>query len=221
MRAVSQPPLRVDRFTWLTLHLNDEILDRVTIHGMPDRDQIASLAREAADAVFGNMPYPTREGRFSAGPAGEFSLKMGERQEKTVQFEMRGPKLDADYEQKRVYATLGAAANQLRGSENPGLVIMDSDADLGLHLNHPATIYEMLRTEPWARPLAGVAIVSQMFTTDEVLREVRPNRIVTIIPGFNADALTTTLMPHLRPCERGHLHVDTLVEPPKRCEVPF
>jgi hypothetical protein len=119
---------------------------------------------------------------------------------------------------QRLFLTIQRAAKQLEAVDAPGLVILDVEGDLGLHRQLTGTA-KMLSSEPWARGVAGVAVMASFCTIDEASGEWWTGNVMTIVPGPMADALADTLLPGLRICDREHFHSDPLLVPPDRCPV--
>jgi hypothetical protein len=163
------------------------------------------------------MPTVTIGGRFSAGPVGDFSVNLGAGDEPRVLFDTDRVPSDDDHDTQRVFETIQGAARQLgRVDGVPGLIVLDAAADFML-LNQRLGIRETLRTEPWAKGLAGLALVTQISSADEQLGESRLDTMIDIMPGAQFSALEHTLLPGLRRCDRNHLHVDALLAPSERC----
>lgn len=216
MRAASEPPMRVETATWLTLHPNERIESIRSVFGSTDLNGVRDLARETAEAVRRNLPSPLAPGRFSAGRAGEFVVELRAGQEPKVQFQMNGLARDIEHDGQRLLELIQKAAKQLDALEAPGLVVLDAGNDYAL-LGHVIDIERTLRTEHWARKLAGVAIVTQTFTADDEIGDMRASNVINVVPGLQAAALRDTLLTGLRQCDQGHLHADPLLAPPKKC----
>jgi hypothetical protein len=219
--AAMTPPLAVDTGIWVKLHPSDAIAAKKTVSGAADVAAIRALAREAADAIRRNLPNPLREGTFSAGPAGEFTVRFEPRGEVKAHFWMQRATGDAQSEALRLRDTLIDATVQLRSlPEVPGLVLVDAEDDIYL-LNQMRDVFEALRTETWASNLAGVALLSQTGTVDEGRAGIRSDGIVWVVPGLRQESLATTLLPRLRVCDRGHHHFDPLHSPMPRCTLEW
>jgi hypothetical protein len=214
-RAITTPPLDVDTGVWLTLHVSANEWPR-TATGAPDSARISELARDVAGTVRARMQQPTRPAQFAAGLGVTVNVQLGLRDEPRVQISMYSRRNDYEHEANRLFTTVREAANQLAAVRDvPGLVVLDADADLGI-LNHLNEVEAML-TEDWARSLAGVAVVTKDSSADEQIGDARLDTVVRIIPGRLARSLAGTLVPRLRVCERGHLHVDPLLHPGAVC----
>lgn len=214
-RAITTPPLDVDTGVWLTLHVSASEWPR-TATGAPDSARISGLARDVAATVRARMPRPTRPAEFAAGIGVNANVQLGLADEPRVQLGMYSRRSDYEHEAKRLFNTVREAAMQLAAIRDvPGLVVLDADADLGI-LNHVDEVEAML-TEDWARSLAGVAIVTKDSSADEQIGDARLDTVVRIVPGPLASSLSKTLVPGLRVCERGHLHVDPLLRPGATC----
>lgn len=214
-RAITTPALDVDTGVWLTLHVSASEWPRTTT-GAPDSARISGLARDVADTIRASMQRPTRPAKFGAGPGVEVNVQLGLADEPRVQLGMYSRRKDYEHEAKRLFNTVREAAKQLAAIRDvPGLVVLDADADLGI-LNHLGELEAML-TEEWARGLAGVAIVTNDSSADEQFGDARLDTVVRIVPGLLSSCLEKTLVPGLRVCEHGHLHVDPLLRPGTSC----
>lgn len=221
MRALSDPPLRVDSGIWLTLHPSVEILAPKNVLGFPDIEAVKLLARDAADHVRRNMPSPTSEGMFSAGRAGDFAVHLGAGEQPQVQFEMYGLPGDDERHAKDLFDIIQEAAGQLGAlKDTPGLVLLDADGAIGI-VNQRANIYDTLRTEPWAKDLAGVVLVTRTSTSVEEVGESRIDTIVHVVPGPRVSTLENTLLSCLRVCDREHFHSDPLLESSPQCKLTW
>lgn len=214
-RAITTPPLDVDTGVWLTLHVSASDWP-TTATGAPDSARISGLARDVAGTVRARMPQPTRPVQFAAGLGVNVNVQLGLADEPRVQLGMYSHRSDYEHEAKRLFNTVQEAAKQLSAIRDvAGLIVLDADADLGI-LNHVDELEAMLN-EDWARALAGVAIVTKDSSADEEIGDARLDTAIRIVPGPLAGSLSDTLLPGLRICERGHLHIDPLLRPGKTC----
>ena len=214
-RAITAPPLDFDIGVWLSLHVKAGEWPR-TATGAPDSARIRGLARDAAATVRARLQLPTRPDQFAAGPGVDVNIQLGLADEPRVQLGMYSHRDDHDHEAKRLFSTVREAAMQLSAIRDvPGLIVLDADADLGI-LNHVDELETMLH-EAWAQGLAGVAIVTKDSSADEEIGDARLDTAIRIVPGPLAGSLSNTLIPELRLCERGHLHIDPLLRPGKTC----
>lgn len=220
-KALSDPPIAVGSALHGTFHPNEEVVAVRTVFGAVSMSAVAGVARQAADAVRRNMPVPSVPGRFSAGAAGDFTLRPGLGDTARIDWTIHGLSEDFEYDAARISETVREAATQLRALQNtPGLVVLDGAWNMGI-VNQLGSLQEILDTEPWTSGLAGVAVLRHIGTADESSEPSCVHNVVSIVPGRAHDALKRTLLPRLRACEQGHLHFDPLVPPPDRCQLSW